>query len=75
MAMMEIDCETDQFQVCFDPRYGVGFIRRTADKAGTPLLIGDDMANLRCDRKNATSERKGCRPFRQITDAFLSEFF
>ena len=77
--MMEVDYETPRYALHYDPRYGFGFIRRTSDGAETPLITGSDMAELRRTlnraKTNATSKRKPYRPFAEIAEAILSEYF
>jgi len=77
--MMMIDVSTDRFEVWLDPRYGIGFIRRTADGAETPLITGFDMIALRRQlnraRTNASARRRAYQPFADIADCILGEYF
>ena len=73
------DCETPHFAVHYDSLYGVGYIERKADGMTTALITGTDMVELRRmlnrARTNATSKRKSYRPFAEIAEAVLSEYF
>lgn len=77
--MMIPDVETGRFTVFFDGLYGAGYIRREADGAETMLITGSDMADLRRDlnraKTNATSRRRPYRPFPEIADVLLGEYF
>jgi hypothetical protein len=77
--MMEVDCETARHELHYDARYGIGFIRRKRDGAETPLIDGSDMTELRRTinraKTNATSKRKPHRPFAEIADVILGEYF
>lgn len=77
--MMRIDYETPRYAVYYDSLYGVGYVARKADGAATLLITGSDMVELRRDlnraKTNATSKRKPYRPFAEIADAILSEYF
>ena len=77
--MMEVDCETPRFALHYDSRYGIGFIRRKSDSAETPLITGNEMTELRRmlnrAKTNATSKRKPHRPFAEIADVILGEYF
>lgn len=77
--MMLRDYETDRFAVYYDSLYGVGYVERKADRASTFLITGSDMVELRRGlnraKTNATSKRKPSRPFAEIADAILSEYF
>jgi hypothetical protein len=77
--MMEVDCETLRYALHYDGRYGIGFIRRKSDGIETPLVTGSDMTDLRRTlnraKTNATSTRKPYRPFAEIADVILGEYF
>lgn len=77
--MMHLDREGDHYALYYDGCHGVGFVLRKADGARTPLITGSDMVELRrmLNRAwtNATSTRKPHRPFREIADAIMSEYF
>ena len=77
--MMEVDCETPHFALHYDSRYGIGFIRRKSDGVETPLIAGSDMTELRRTlnraKTNATSKRKSHRPFAEIAEVILGEYF
>ena len=76
---MQVDCETPHYALHYDARYGIGFIRRKSDGIDTPLITGSDMTELRRTlnraKTNATSKRKPYRPFAEIADALLGEYF
>jgi hypothetical protein len=77
--MMEVDCETPHYALHYDARYGIGFIRRKSDGIETPLITGSDMTELRRTlnraKTNATSKRRLYRPFAEIADLLLGEYF
>lgn len=77
--MMLVDCETSRYAVYYDSLYGVGYVRRKADGAETLLITGSDMVQFRRTlnraRTNAGSKRKPYRPFAEIADAILGEYF
>ena len=76
---MQVDCETPHYTLHYDARYGIGFIRRKSDGIDTPLITGSDMTELRRTlnraKTNATSKRKPYRPFAEIADVLLGEYF
>ena len=77
--MTEVDYETPLHELHYDARYGIGFIRRKSDGIETPLITGSDMTELRRTlnraKTNATSKRKPYRPFAEIADVILGEYF
>lgn len=77
--MMMREYETALFAVYYDGLYGVGYIQRKSDGAETLLITGSDMVELRRTlnraKTNAGSTRKRYRPFDEIADAILSEYF
>lgn len=76
---MMVDHETPHYALHYDSRLGIGFVRRKSDGAESPLITGSEMTELRRTmnraKTNATSKRKPYRPFAEIADAYLSEFF
>lgn len=77
--MILIDHETPRYAVYYDALYGVGYVERKVDGAATLLITGSDMTELRRTlnraKTNAGSKRKSHRPFVEIADAVLSEYF
>jgi hypothetical protein len=77
--MTEVDHETRNYALHYDSRLGIGFIRRKSDGAESPLITGSELTELRRSlnraKTNATSKRKPYRPFAEVADAILSEYF
>ena len=77
--MTEVNCETPNYALHYDARYGIGFIRRKSDGAETPLITGSDMTEIRRTlnraKTNSTSTRKPHRLFAEIADVILGEYF
>ena len=76
--MTFIGCETPRYALHYDSRYGIGFVKCSADGATTPLITGSDLVEFRRAlnraKTNATSERKRYRPFAEIADPILADY-
>ena len=77
--MMILDCVTQRYALYYDRHQGIGYVERSRDGAKTHLVTGRNMMQLRRNlnraRTNATAKRKLYRPFDEIAELILGDYF